>query len=76
MQYSHRFSISCDIGYKSGYKYKHRLYILSKGDYYYLFYLYRGFFPTDLINFHFKFLHLIYKLNYNNVIVIIYTLSN
>ncbi len=31
-------------------------------------------FPNNLIKFNFKFLPLIYKFNYNNVIVIIYTL--
>ncbi len=42
----------------------------------FFFTFYRGHCPTNLINFHFKFLHLIYKFNYNNVIVIIYMLSN
>ncbi len=50
--------------------------ILSKGFHFFIFLTFIEGIPTNLINFHFKFLHLIYKLNYNNAIVIIYTLSN
>ncbi len=61
MQYPHRFSISSDIGYKSAW--------------FSYFTFYRGHFATNLINLHFKFLHLIYKFNYNNVIVVIYVIK-
>ncbi len=39
------------------------------------FFLYRGHFPTNLINFHFKFLHFIYKFIYINFIIMWLLLS-